>query len=160
VSKPDGARRDLAVNRKAFHDYEIEETFEAGIVLVGSEIKSVREGKVNLRESYVRIERGEAWLQNAHISAYPQAGTHYNHEPLRGRKLLLHSNQIRYLRGKVDQKGLTIVPLRIYLVRGRAKAEIALARGRKLYDKRDALAERDAQREIARAVKNRSHDDA
>jgi SsrA-binding protein len=156
VSKPDSARRDLAVNRKAFHDYDIEETFEAGLALVGSEIKSVREGRVNLRESYVRVERGEAWLLNAHISPYAQAGTHFNHEPLRPRKLLLHGNQIRYLRGKVEQKGLTIVPLRIYLARGRAKVEIALARGRKLYDKRDALAERDAQREIARAVKGRS----
>ena len=156
VSKPDSARRDLAVNRKAFHDYDIEETFEAGLALVGSEIKSVREGKVNLRESYVRVERGEAWLQNSHISPYPQAGTHFNHEPVRPRKLLLHGNQIRYLRGKVDQKGLTIIPLRIYLVRGRAKVEIALARGRKLYDKRDALAERDAEREIARVVKGRS----
>jgi SsrA-binding protein len=104
----------------------------------------------------VRVERGEAWLLNAHISPYAQAGTHFNHEPLRPRKLLLHGNQIRYLRGKVEQKGLTIVPLRIYLARGRAKVEIALARGRKLYDKRDALAERDAQREIARAVKGRS----
>src|SRR6476469_7151814 len=103
----------VAENRKARHDYLIEETMEAGIVLVGSEIKSVRAGRVNLRESYVRIERGEAWLLNAHISIWPQAGTHFNHEPLRGRKLLLHSNQIRYLRGKVDQKGLTLVPLRI-----------------------------------------------
>ena len=156
MSKPDSARRDLAVNRKAFHDYDIEETFEAGVALVGSEIKSVREGKITLRESYVRVERGEAWLLNAHISPYAQAGTHFNHEPLRARKLLLHGNQIRYLRGKVDQKGLTIVPLRLYLVRGRAKVEIALARGRKLYDKRDALAERDAEREMARIVKGRS----
>ena len=159
MSKPDSARRDLAVNRKAFHDYEIEETFEAGLALVGSEIKSVREGRVNLRESYVRVERGEAWLLNAHISPYAQAGTHFNHEPFRARKLLLHNNQILYLRGKVEQKGLTIVPLRVYLVRGRAKLEIALARGRKLYDKRNALAEREAQREMERAVKSRGRDE-
>ncbi len=159
MTKPDSARRDLAVNRKAFHDYEIEETLEAGLALVGSEIKSVREGRVNLRESYVKVERGEAWLLNAHISPYPQAGTHFNHEPFRSRKLLLHSNQILYLHGKVAQKGLTIVPIRIYLVRGRAKLEIALAKGRKLYDKRDALAEREAEREIARVVKSRSHDE-
>ena len=156
MSKPDTAtaRRDLAVNRKAFHDYEIEETFEAGLALVGSEIKSVRAGKVNLRESYVRVERLEAWLLNAHISPYEQAGTYFNHEPFRRRKLLLHRIQIGYLRSKVDQKGLTIVPLRLYLLRGKAKLEIALARGRKLYDKRDALAERDAARDIARAVKS------
>ena len=157
MSKREAAQRDLAVNRKAFHDYAIEETFEAGIALVGSEIKSVRGGKVNLRESYVRVERGEAWLLNAHVSPYPQAGTHFNHDPLRPRKLLLHANQIRYLRGKVEQKGLTIVPLKIYLVRGRAKVEIALARGRKLYDKRDAMAERDAERALARVVKGRAH---
>ena len=159
MSKPDSARRDLAVNRKAFHDYEIEETFEAGLALVGSEIKSVREGRVNLRESYVRVERGEAWLLNAHISPYAQAGTHFNHEPFRARKLLLHNNQILYLRGKVEQTGLTIVPLRMYLVRGRAKLEIALARGRKLYDKRNALAEREAERDMERAVKGRGRDE-
>lgn len=142
-------------NRKARHDYLIEETIEAGLVLVGSEIKSVRAGRLNLSESYVRIERGEAWLLNAHISAWPQAGTHFNHEPTRQRKLLLHENEIQYLRGKVEQKGLTLVPLKLYFVRGRAKLEIALAKGKKLYDKRDALAERDAQREIARAIRDR-----
>jgi SsrA-binding protein len=107
----------------------------------------------------VRVERGEAWLLNAHISPYPQAGTHFNHEPFRARKLLLHNNQILYLRGKVEQKGLTIVPLRVYLVRGRAKLEIALARGRKLYDKRNALAEREAERDMERAVKDRGRDE-
>ena len=151
------ARKDgggpVAENRKARHDYFIEETIEAGIALVGSEIKSVRAGRVNLRESYVRIERGEAWLLNAHISPWPQAGTHFNHEPTRPRKLLLHQNEIHHFKGKVEQKGLTLVPLKMYFVRGRAKLEIAVARGKKLYDKRAALAERDSQREIERATR-------
>ena len=155
MTKRETGRRDLAVNRKAFHDYSIEETIEAGLVLVGSEIKSLRDGKANLRESYVRVENGEAWLLNAHIGAYPQGGTHFNHEPLRRRKLLLHANEIFYLRSKVEQKGMTLVPLRIYLSHGKAKLEVAAARGKKLYDKREALAERDAQREIARAVRGK-----
>ncbi|HET7081386.1 MAG TPA: SsrA-binding protein SmpB [Chloroflexia bacterium] len=156
MSKREDGRRDLAVNRKAFHDYSIEETLEAGLVLVGSEIKSLRDGKANLRESYVRVEGGEAWLINAHIGAYPQGGTHFNHEPLRRRKLLLHGNEIIYLRAKVEQKGLTLVPLRIYLARGKAKLEIAVARGKKLYDKREALAERDARRDMERAVRGKA----
>jgi SsrA-binding protein len=156
VSKREDGRRDLAVNRKAFHDYSIEETLEAGLVLVGSEIKSLRDGKANLRESYVRVEGGEAWLINAHIGAYPQGGTHFNHEPLRRRKLLLHGNEIIYLRAKVEQQGLTLVPLRIYLARGKAKLEIAVARGKKLYDKREALAERDARRDMERAVRGKA----
>lgn len=141
-------------NRRARHDYFIEETIEAGIALVGSEIKSVRGGRVNLTEGYVRIERGEAWLLNTHISPWPQAGTHFNHEPIRPRKLLLHSEEISRLKAKVEQKGLTLVPLKLYFVRGRAKLEIGVARGKKLYDKRDSLAERDSQREIARAVRD------
>ena len=145
----------VAENRKARHDYFIEETIEAGIALVGSEIKSVRAGRVNLRESYVRIERGEAWLLNAQISAWPQSGTYFNHEPARSRKLLLHRNEIERLRGKVEQKGLTLVPLKLYFVRGRAKVEVAVAKGKKLYDKREALAERDSQREIERAMRRR-----
>src|SRR5436305_537455 len=155
MTKREAARRDLAVNRKAFHDYTIEETIEAGLVLVGSEIKSLRDGRANLRESYVRVENGEAWLLNAHIGTYPQGGTHFNHDPLRRRKLLLHANEIVYLRSKVAQKGLTLVPIRIYLAHGKAKLEIAIARGKKLYDKRDALAERDAERDIARAVRGK-----
>jgi SsrA-binding protein len=156
VSKREDGRRDLAVNRKAFHDYSIEETLEAGLVLVGSEIKSLRDGKANLRESYVRVDHGEVWLINAHIGAYPQGGTHFNHEPLRKRKLLLHGNEILYLRAKVEQKGLTLVPIRIYLAHGKAKLEIAIARGKKLYDKREALAERDAQRDMERAVRGKA----
>ncbi len=143
------------MNRKAFHDYSIEETIEAGLALVGSEIKSLRDGKANLRESYVRVEQGEAWLLNAHIGTYPQGGTHFNHEPLRRRKLLLHANEIVYLRSKVEQKGMTLVPLRIYLAHGKAKLEVAVARGKKLYDKREALAEREAERDLARAVRGK-----
>src|SRR5438876_727944 len=115
----------VAENRKARHDYLIEETVEAGIALVGSEIKSVRAGRVSLRESYVRIENGEAWLLNAHIATWPQAGTYFQHDPIRRRKLLLHGNEIQHLRGKVEQKGLTLVPLKMYFVRGRAKVEVA-----------------------------------
>jgi len=146
----------VAENRKARHDYFIEESIEAGIALVGSEIKSVRAGRVNLRESYVRIDKGEAWLFNSHISTWPQAGTHFNHEPTRPRKLLLHRDEIENLRRKVEQKGLTLVPLKMYFVRGRAKVEVAVARGKKLYDKRDTLAERDSQREIDRAMRERN----
>jgi SsrA-binding protein len=146
----------IAENRKARHDYFIEETIEAGIVLVGSEIKSVRAGRVNLRESYVRVEKGEAWLLNAHISVWPQAGTYFNHEPTRQRKLLLHADEINRLRAKVEQKGLTLVPLRMYFVKGRAKLEVAVAKGKKLYDKRDSMAERDSRREIDRAMRERS----
>jgi SsrA-binding protein len=154
-------RAPLIENRKARHDYTIEETIEAGIVLVGSEIKSIRAGRANIREGYVRIEGGEAWLLNSHISQWPQAGTHFNHEPMRRRKLLLHQNEINYLKGKVEQKGLTLVPLNVHFVHGRAKLEIAVARGKKLFDKRDALAERDAEREMERAVRdhNRYSDD-
>ncbi len=139
-------------NRRARHDYTVEETIETGIVLQGSEIKSVRAGRVNLTESFVRIEKGEAWWHNAHISPWPQAGPYFNHEPIRPRKLLLHDNEIMYLRGKVEQKGLTLVPLKLYFSRGRAKLELALARGKKLYDKRDAIAERDAQRDAQREI--------
>src|SRR5438874_7095145 len=145
----------VAENRKARHDYFIDETIEAGIALVGSEIKSVRAGRANIRESYVRIDRDEAWLLNSHISTWPQAGTYFNHEPTRPRKLLLHRNEIDHLRAKVEQKGLTLVPLKLYFVKGRAKVEVGVARGKKLYDKREALAERDSQREIERAVRGR-----
>ncbi len=143
-------------NRKARHDYFIEETIEAGIALVGSEIKSIRAGRINLTESYVRIERGEAVLLNAHIATWLQAGTHFNHEPLRPRKLLLHQAEIRHLRQKTEQKGLTLVPLKMYFVRGKAKLEVGVAKGKKLYDKRDAMAERDSKLEIARALRERS----
>ncbi|HEX2911727.1 MAG TPA: SsrA-binding protein SmpB [Chloroflexia bacterium] len=146
--------KEVASNRKAFHDYFIEDKLEAGVVLSGTEIKSVRDGRVNLRDSYVRIERGEAWLWNAHISSYDHAGKYFNHAPTRNRKLLLHKNEILRLQMKTNTKGLTLVPLRMYLKRGKAKVEIGVARGKKLFDKRDALAEREANREMERAIKN------
>ena len=145
----------VAENRKARHDYFIEETIEAGIALVGSEIKSVRGGRVNLRESYVRIENGEAWLLNSHIATWPQAGTHFNHEPTRPRKLLLHQNEIEHLRGKVEQKGLTLVPTKMYFVRGRAKVEVAVARGKKLYDKRETEMRKTVDKETKAQLKER-----
>ncbi len=146
--------KDVATNRKAYHDYFIDETYEAGLVLSGTEIKSVRDGRVNLRDSYARIENGEAWLWNAHISAYDHAGKYFNHTPTRSRKLLLHKSEINRLKQKTQAKGLTLVPLRVYLKRGKAKVEVGIARGKKLYDKRDALAERDASREMERAIKD------
>jgi SsrA-binding protein len=146
----------LIENRRARHDYFIEETLEAGIVLVGSEIKSVRAGRVNLTEGFVRIENEEAWLHNMHISPWQQAGTYFNHEPTRPRKLLLHYEEIVRLRVKVTQKGLTLVPLKIYFVRGRAKVEIGVARGKKLYDKREAIGRRDAERELERDLRERN----
>jgi SsrA-binding protein len=144
--------RSVAVNRKALHDYEVLSSVEAGIALTGTEIKSIREGRVNLRDSYARVERGELWLHNAHIAQYAQ-GNRYNHEPLRPRKLLLHRDEIRELAGEVDRRGLTLVPLRLYFKRGLAKIQLALVRGRKVYDKREAIADREVQRDIARALR-------
>jgi SsrA-binding protein len=149
--------KDVASNRKAYHDYFIDETIEAGIALSGTEIKSVRGGRVNLRDSYAKIENGEAWLWNAHISAYDHAGKYFNHAPTRSRKLLLHKSEIRRLQMKTQAKGLTLVPLRMYLKRGKAKVEVALAHGKKLYDKRDALATREAGREMERAIKEANY---
>ncbi len=143
----------ITTNRKAFHDYFIEDTYEAGIALTGTEIKSVRRGKINLRDAYARVERGEVWLHNAHISPYEESGAYFNHDPLRPRKLLLHRSEIDGLIGKVQAKGLTLVPLRLYLSRGRAKIELGVARGKRDYDKREAIAERDSRREIERALK-------
>lgn len=146
----------LAVNRKARHDYFIEETMEAGIVLAGNEIKSIREGNANLRDSFVQIRESEAWVRNLHISRYSQASTHDEElDPTRPRKLLLHKRQIRKLAAEVQQAGLTIVPLRLYLVNNRAKLEIGLATGKKQHDKRDATAERESKREIDRALRGR-----
>lgn len=144
--------RAIAVNRKALHDYEIIETLEAGLVLTGTEIKSIREGRVNLRDGFARIDRGEMWLFNSHIATYEQ-GHQFNHEPTRPRKLLLHQEEIREFASQVDQRGLTIVPLRMYFKRGMAKVQLAVVRGRKSYDKREAIATRDAQRQIARALR-------
>jgi len=144
--------RDIAVNRRARHEFLIEETLEAGIVLVGSEIKALREGKANLKDSYGRIEGDEVWLWNAHISPYAPA-SQFGHEPTRTRKLLLHREEIARLTGKVKERGLTLVPLRLYFKNGRAKVELALARGKKQHDKRDAIREREVRREMDRAMK-------
>lgn len=142
----------LASNRKARHDYFILETYEAGMSLLGSEIKSVRAGQISIKEAYVRIQDDEAWLVDAHISHYIQANRN-NHEPRRPRKLLLHKKEISKLNNTVLKKGVTIVPLRVYLKNGRAKVEIAVARGKRKFDKRQEIAKRDAQREINRAFR-------
>jgi len=145
--------RVVSTNRKALHDYFIDETYEAGIVLQGSEIKSVRAGRVSLKEAYVRIDDNlEAWLIDAHIAPYASA-SHFNHEPRRPRKLLLHKQEILRLWNKVRQKGVTIVPLRMYLKGGKAKVEIAVARGKKKYDKRAEIARREMEREIQRELR-------
>ncbi len=152
------AQKTITVNRKAYHDYHIEESVEAGLVLTGTEIKSIRAGGVNLRDAYARSEKGELWLLGAHIAQYP-GGNRYNHEPKRPRKLLLHRRQIAELSGAVMRKGLTIVPLKMYLKNGIAKVELGLVRGKKVYDKREALALRDAQRQIERAFSQRAPDE-
>jgi SsrA-binding protein len=139
----------VATNRKASFEYFLLETFEAGLALQGSEIKSIRAGQMSLVESYVDVEAGQAWLRGAHIAPYEQA-SHYNHDPLRARRLLLHKKQIRQLFNSVRTKGMTIVPTRVYLKEGRAKIEIALARGKKLHDKRETIASRDRAREAER----------
>lgn len=144
----------VATNRKAKHNYYILETYEAGISLLGSEIKSVRAGQISIKESYVRIDGEEAWLVDAHISPYIQANR-YNHEPRRPRKLLLHKNEIYSLYDDVRKKGVTIIPTRVYLKNGKAKVEIAIARGKRQYDKRQEIAKQDAQREIERQMRRR-----
>ena len=142
----------VALNRRARHEFSIEDTFEAGIVLTGTEIKSIRAGKVQLANSYARIERDEAWLIGAHIAPFEQANR-YNHEPKRTRKLLLRRSEIDELLGKTKSKGLTIVPLRLYLTgKGRAKLELGLARGKQLHDRRRDIADRDSRRDIAREM--------
>ncbi len=146
--------RVVATNRKAYHDYFIEETYEAGVALTGTEIKSVRAGAVNLRDSYAQVRDGEAWLENVHISPY-EAGNRFNVDPYRTRRLLLHRKEINRLMGRVQEKGLTIVPLRMYLKKNRAKVELALVKCKRQYDKREAISRRDATREIERALKER-----
>ena len=142
----------IAVNRRARHDYAIEDTIEAGLVLTGTEIKSIRAHRVNIAEAYARIEKGEAWLIGAHIAEYAQ-GNRFNHAPARTRKLLLHRDQIAELTGLQGAKGLTIVPLRLYIRRGRAKLELGIAKGKKAHDKRRSIAERDMRRELERESK-------
>ena len=145
----------LATNRKAYHDYHIEETHEAGVVLTGTEIKSVRAGSVNLRDAYAQVRSGELWLMNVHIAPYEPA-SRQNVDPYRDRKLLLHRKEIMRLFGRVQEKGLTLIPLRMYLKKNRAKVEVGLARGKKQYDKREAIAKRESDREIQRSVKERA----
>lgn len=149
-----GAMKVISVNRKARHDYDILFTIEAGIALQGTEVKSIRLGRVNLKDSFAKVEKGEAFLYNLHISPYEQ-GNRYNPDPTRRRKLLLHKAEIRRLVGKTEQKGLTLVPLSLYFNNGKVKLELALARGKKLYDKRRTIAERDAKRELEREFKQR-----
>lgn len=144
----------ISVNRQAYHDYFVDETFEAGVALVGTEVKSIREGHVNLRGAYARVKGGEIWLEGMNIAAY-EHGTYLNHDPLRPRKLLLHRREINRLVGKVQAKGLTLVPLRMYFSHNHVKVLLGLCRGKKQYDKRDTIRERDAEREMARAVKER-----
>jgi SsrA-binding protein len=148
----ENGRKIVATNRKARHEYEILERFEAGLVLKGPEVKSLREGKVGFQDAFARIERGEAWLHSLHISPYEQANR-FNVDPLRPRKLLMHRGEIRRLIGKVEEKGLTLVPIELYFKNGFAKVTLALARGRKLYDKREKLKREDQEREARRAVR-------
>ena len=149
------AIKTLATNRKAYHNYHIQDSVEAGIVLTGTEIKSIRAGRVSLGDAYVRPEDGELWLLNAHIARY-EAGSYLSHEPGRPRKLLLHRKQIDSLTSKVLEKGLTLVPLKLYIKDSIAKVEIALAKGKKLYDKRESIARRETEREIGRALKRKT----
>ncbi|EAC9102549.1 SsrA-binding protein SmpB [Listeria monocytogenes] len=151
---PKGDGKLVAQNKKARHDYAIEETFEAGIVLQGTEIKSVRNARVNLKDSYARIDKGEIFLHNMHISPYEQ-GNRYNHDPLRTRKLLLHKKQISRLMGETKESGYSIVPLKMYIKDGYAKVLIGVARGKKKYDKRQDLKQKEAKRDIERAFKER-----
>ena len=142
----------VALNRKAFHDYHVLETYEAGVVLFGTEIKSIRTGGVQLRDAYARVENGEVWLHNLHIARY-EAGNRFNHDPDRARKLLLHKKQIHEILVQTQGKGLTVIPLKLYLKDHLAKVEIGVVRGKKQYDKRQSEAKRDADREIARATR-------
>ncbi|MDP2718547.1 MAG: SsrA-binding protein SmpB [Dehalococcoidia bacterium] len=144
----------VSLNRKAYHDYDIQDSIEAGISLTGTEIKSIRIGAVNIRDAYAKHENGEMWLLNSHIARY-DPGSVYNHEPDRRRKLLLHRKEINWLTGTMTQKGLTLIPLKLYLKKGKAKIELGLARGKKLHDKRKAIMERDVRRQIDQAIKQR-----
>lgn len=153
---PSGAgEKTIASNRQAFHEYFVEDRIEAGIALTGTEIKSLRAGQLNLREAYARIDGGEAWLIGLYISPYKHAGDYFQHAPDRPRKLLLHKREITYLAAQLGQKGLTLVPLRLYLKRGRAKLELGVAKGKKLFDKRQSMAERDARRDVERTLRGR-----
>ena len=147
----------ISTNRKAFHDYSILETYEAGVVLKGTEVKSLREAQVNFKDCYATIDNNEAWLIGCYISPYHH-GTDANHDPERRRKLLLHKREISRLLGKIAERGLTLIPLRLYFKEGRVKVELGLARGKKLHDKRESIAERDHQRDLERALRERQKD--
>jgi len=147
--------RVISTNRKARHDFHIEETYEAGIVLTGTEVKSVRNARVNLKDSYAKVEKGEIFLYNMHISPY-EPGNRFNHDPVRIRKLLMRKAEIGRLAGKIKEKGYALIPVRIYLQQGLVKIELGLARGKKLYDKRRDIADRDRKREMERALKEKS----
>ena len=153
-SEREKAQKNIAENRKAFHDYHILETFEAGVVLVGTEVKAIREGNANLRDSFARVEDGEVWVYNIHINPYSHRG-YADHEPTRRRKLLLHRQEIRKLIGKTVEKGMTLVPTRLYFKSGHVKVSLALARGKQAHDKREAIKRREAERETRAAVKER-----
>ncbi len=148
-------RRIICQNRKARHEYHIEDTYEAGMVLLGPEVKSIREGRINLKDGYVEIRGGEAWLQNVHISPYTFATNTSRLDPLRPRKLLLHKRQIRKLAGKIKERGYTLIPLKVYFADGKAKVEIALAKGKKIYDKRESLKRKTMDREFQKRFKIR-----
>jgi len=155
---PEGSGlKSIALNRRARHDYDLQESFEAGLALVGSEVKSLRAGRADLKDAYGLIEGGEAWLVGLHISPY-QFARDGGHEPERTRKLLLHRGQIERIRGKLDQKGLTLIPTRLYFKEGKAKVELALAKGKAQYDKRETLKRRQAEREMQRAMRHKSID--
>lgn len=149
------AQRVIADNRKALHDYAVLETFEAGLALLGTEVKSIREGSVNLRDSFARIDRGEVWLLNVHIGPYSHTG-YASHEDRRQRKLLLHAHEIRKLTGKVAEKGLTLVPLQLYFKNGRVKVALALVKGKQAHDKRETIRRREVDRETRAAIKERN----
>lgn len=151
---PKGEGKTVSQNKKAYHDYFIEETYETGVVLQGTEIKSIRAGRVNLKDSFARVQNGEVYLHNMHISPYEQ-GNRYNHEPLRTRKLLLHKREISKLIGYTKEEGYTLVPLKVYLKNGFAKVLIGLGKGKKKYDKREDLKKKDAKRDIERALRDR-----
>ncbi len=148
------AQSSIAENRKAFHDFHLLESFEAGLVLLGTEVKAIREGRVNLRDSFARVEDGEVYLYNVNISPYSHRG-YADHEPLRRRKLLLHREEIRKLIGKTVEKGMTLIPVRLYFKKGRVKVAVSLAKGKKDYDKRETIKRREADRETRAAIKSR-----
>lgn len=155
MAKSESSEQLIADNRKALHDYHILETFESGIVLLGTEVKGIREGRANLRDSFARVERGEIWLYNVHINPYSHRG-YVDHDPKRRRKLLLHREEIRKLIGKTVEKGLTLVPLRLYFKNGKVKVALALAKGKEAHDKRETIRRREIDRETRAAVKERS----